>query len=99
VSHPTNDDRTDRDPVSPEMTDPARPAERPRPTGRRHLVAVPALAAAGLDDEEGSLVAEYGLLAVVAAVVSGVLISWARDGALTGFFSALLDHARGIVGA
>lgn len=87
----------------PEDTPPADPGPTERSTGfeptassrRRHLVAVPALA--GLDDEDGSLVAEYGLLAVVAAVVAGVLMAWARDGALTAFFSALLDHARNMV--
>jgi hypothetical protein len=65
---------------------------------RPHLIAVPALpdepAATG---EDGSLVAEYGLLAVVAATMSGVLIMWARGDALTGFFTALLDHARNLV--
>jgi Flp pilus assembly pilin Flp len=50
-------------------------------------------------DEDGSLVAEYGLLAVVAATVAGVLITWARGGALAGFFDALLSSARGLVGA
>jgi Flp pilus assembly pilin Flp len=48
-------------------------------------------------DEDGSLVAEYGLLAVVSATVAGVLITWASGGALQGFFSALLSHARGLV--
>jgi Flp pilus assembly pilin Flp len=50
-----------------------------------------------VSDEEGSLVAEYGLLAVVAATVAGVLIAWSRTGALDSFFGALLDHARSIV--
>ncbi|MEX1177923.1 MAG: hypothetical protein WEB09_05640 [Nitriliruptor sp.] len=72
------------------------------PTGRRlpHLVAVPDLAPAppaDRADEDGSLVAEYGLLAVVAATVAGVLISWAGSGALAGFFTELLSHARSLV--
>jgi Flp pilus assembly pilin Flp len=51
------------------------------------------------EDEEGSLVTEYGLLAVVAATIAGVVISWASNGALVTLFNALLRHARGIVGA
>jgi hypothetical protein len=47
--------------------------------------------------EDGSLVAEYGLLAVVAATVAGVLISWASSGALATFFGQLLQHARSLV--
>jgi Flp pilus assembly pilin Flp len=52
-----------------------------------------------LDDEDGSLVTEYGLLAVVAATIAGVVISWASNGALVSLFNALLRHARGLVGA
>lgn len=49
--------------------------------------------------EEGSLVTEYGLLAVVAATVAGVVIEWASGGALVTLFNALLRHARSLVGA
>jgi len=52
-----------------------------------------------VDGEEGSLVTEYGLLAVVAATVAGVVISWASNGALVTLFNALLRHARSLVGA
>lgn len=50
-------------------------------------------------DEEGSLVTEYGLLAVVAATVAGVIIQWASGGALVTLFNALLRQARELVGA
>ena len=50
-------------------------------------------------DEEGSLVTEYGLLAVVAATVAGVLIQWATGGAVVTLFNALVDRARELVGA
>ena len=53
----------------------------------------------GWEDEEGSLVTEYGLLAVVAATVAGVVIQWASGGALVSLFNALLRHARSLVGA
>jgi hypothetical protein len=49
--------------------------------------------------EEGSLVTEYGLLAVVAATVAGVLIQWATGGAVVNLFNALVDRARELVGA
>lgn len=66
-------------------------ASRPsRDTGRPVLRLV---------DEDGSLVTEYGLLAVVAATVAGVLIQWASGGALVSLFNALLSHARELVGA
>jgi Flp pilus assembly pilin Flp len=49
--------------------------------------------------EDGSLVTEYGLLAVVAATVAGVLIQWATGGAVVNLFNALVDRARDLVGA
>jgi len=49
--------------------------------------------------EDGSLVTEYGLLAVVAATIAGVLIQWATGGAVIGLFNALVDRARELVGA
>lgn len=55
--------------------------------------------ATGRTDEDGSLVTEYGLLAVVAATVAGVVIQWASGGALVTLFNALLRHARSLVGA
>lgn len=49
--------------------------------------------------EDGSLVTEYGLLAVVAATIASVIIKWASGGALVSLFNALLRTARGLVGA
>jgi hypothetical protein len=74
----------------------AHPAGTTRPTGRRPETAEVALRPAG---EDGSLVTEYGLLAVVAATVAGVVIQWASGGALVTLFNALLRHARSLVGA
>jgi hypothetical protein len=62
-----------------------------RPPGRAVTTAAPR--------EDGSLVTEYGLLAVVAATVAGVVIQWASGGALVTLFNALLRHARSLVGA
>jgi hypothetical protein len=52
-----------------------------------------------LPGDTGSLVTEYGLLAVVAATVAGVLIQWATGGAVVNLFNALVDRARELVGA
>jgi len=52
-----------------------------------------------LGDEDGSLVTEYGLLAVIAATIAAVIIQWASGGALVTLFNALLRHARSLVGA
>lgn len=51
------------------------------------------------EGEDGSLVTEYGLLAVVAATIAGVLIQWATGGAVINLFNALVDRARELVGA
>ena len=58
-----------------------------------------AVAASPLADEDGSLVTEYGLLAVVAATVAAAVIAWASDGALSTLFNALVRQARDVVGA
>ena len=68
------------------------PADRPTPDGRP-------TSPGRWDDEQGSLVTEYGLLAVVAATVAGVIIQWASGGALVTLFNALLRQARALVGA
>jgi len=52
-----------------------------------------------LGSEDGSLVTEYGLLAVVAATLAGAVMSWASNGALVTLFNALLRQARSLVGA
>lgn len=65
--------------------------ERSRRTGRR--------TEGQEEEEEGSLVTEYGLLAVVAATIAGVLIQWATGGAVINLFNALVDRARELVGA
>lgn len=57
------------------------------------------IAESGARCEDGSLVTEYGLLAVVAATISGVVIQWATGGALVTLFNALLQQARSLVGA
>jgi Flp pilus assembly pilin Flp len=53
----------------------------------------------GANDENGSLVTEYGLLAVVAATIAAVLVQWATNGAIVNLFNALIDRTRGLIGA
>jgi hypothetical protein len=49
--------------------------------------------------EEGSLVTEYGLLAVVGATIAGLAIRWASGGAIFELLGAVLRRARVLVGA
>lgn len=62
-----------------------------RPPSPRQIISEPS--------EEGSLVTEYGLLAVIAATIAGVVMQWASQGALVNLFNALLQEARSLVGA
>jgi hypothetical protein len=55
--------------------------------------------AIGPESQDGSLVTEYGLLAIVAATLAGAVISWASNGAMVTLFNALLRQARALVGA
>jgi hypothetical protein len=69
--------------------------ERPRSETPRH----PGPGFPPIDAEDGSLVTEYGLLAIVAATLAGAVISWASNGAMVTLFNALLRQARALVGA
>lgn len=48
--------------------------------------------------EDGSLVSEYGLLAVLGATITGVAISWARGGAIAALLDVVLRQVRVLVG-
>lgn len=65
------------------------PLRHPRPATPRPIVVA---------DEEGSLVAEYGLLAVLAATIAGLAIKWASGGAVFELLDGVLDRARVLVG-
>ena len=49
--------------------------------------------------EEGSLVTEYGLVAVIGATIAGIAIKWASGGAIFELLGALLAKVRVLVGA
>ncbi|MBW3657418.1 MAG: hypothetical protein KY457_02195 [Actinobacteria bacterium] len=57
------------------------------------------LAALRAADDDGSLVTEYGLLAVLGATVTGLAIKWASGGAIWELFGSVLTKAKAIVGA
>lgn len=49
--------------------------------------------------EDGSLVSEYGLVAVLGATIVGAAISWARGGAIASLLAAVLRQVQAVVGA
>lgn len=51
------------------------------------------------DREDGSLVSEYGLVAVLGATVAGLAISWAKGGAIVTLLSAVLRQVQSVIGA
>lgn len=73
-------------PIAPEPNDP--PPPRPEPE-------VPA----PRPGEDGSLVTEYGLLAILGATITGLAIKWAVGGAIWELFGAVLKKVRALVGA
>jgi hypothetical protein len=48
--------------------------------------------------EEGSLVSEYGLIAVLGATIAGVAISWARGGAIASLLDSVLQQVTSLGG-
>lgn len=49
--------------------------------------------------EDGSIVAEYGLVAALGATIVALVISWMKGGALTSLLAALLQHLRAVIAA
>lgn len=49
--------------------------------------------------DEGSMVTEYGLVAVVGATVAALAINWATNGNIYDLFSAVLEKVKVLVGA
>ncbi len=50
-------------------------------------------------DEDGSLVTEYGLIAIVGATIASLVMAWASGGAIWSLFDAVADHVRTLLGA
>ena len=49
--------------------------------------------------EEGSLVTEYGLIAIVGATVASLVVKWATGGAIWQLFDAVTAKIRVLLGA
>lgn len=49
-------------------------------------------------DDDGSLVAEYGLVAVLGATIAGLAIRWASGGAVFDLLGSVLIRVKGLVG-
>ncbi|MFA9444142.1 hypothetical protein [Egicoccus sp. AB-alg6-2] len=89
---------------APTATNPPPPGAPHDRSGRSHADPrrpgpVPVRARGRRSDEDGSLITEYGLLAVVAAAIASVVISYASEGAIANLFNALISAARGHVSA
>jgi hypothetical protein len=46
--------------------------------------------------QEGSVVSEYGLVAVLGATIAALAISWAKGGAIASLLAAVLRTVRGV---
>lgn len=52
-----------------------------------------------LGDDQGSLVTEYGLLAIVGATIASLVVKWASNGAIWRLFDAVTAKVRVLLGA
>jgi Flp pilus assembly pilin Flp len=50
-------------------------------------------------DEDGSLVTEYGLIAIVGATVASIVLKWASNGSIWNLFDAVTVKVRALLGA
>jgi hypothetical protein len=48
--------------------------------------------------ETGSQTTEYALIMVVAATIASLALAWARNGAIAGLLTGVLDHVRSLFG-
>lgn len=55
--------------------------------------------AATFEDETGSLVTEYGLIAIVGATVASLVLKWASNGSIWSLFDAVTAKVRVLLGA
>lgn len=53
----------------------------------------------GRTPEDGSLVTEYGLIAIVGATIASLAIKWASGGAIWELFDAVTSKVRVLLGA
>ncbi len=56
-------------------------------------------ASSRLTEEDGSLVTEYGLIAIVGATIASLVVKWATGGAIWSLFDAVTTKVRVLLGA
>jgi hypothetical protein len=61
-------------------------------------MSVPRVARVATGPESGSQTTEYALVIVVAATVAALALAWARAGAISSLFNAILRQVRGMFG-
>lgn len=71
-----------------EVADPSDPSESPL---REQSVF-------DLNDQDGSVATEYGLLAVVAATIVSVMLEWATSGGITSLMASIMARVASLVG-
>ncbi|MFN2556205.1 MAG: hypothetical protein ABR592_04925 [Nitriliruptorales bacterium] len=64
-----------------------------------HSQATPGCRAPSGAGESGSLVTEYGLIAIVGATVASLVVKWATGGAIWQLFDAVTQRVRVLLGA
>lgn len=50
-------------------------------------------------EEDGSLVTEYGLIAIVGATIASLVIKWAAGGAIWQLFDMVSQRVQAVIGA
>ena len=60
---------------------------------------IPECSARSEAGETGSLVTEYGLIAIVGATVASLVVKWATGGAIWQLFDAVTQKVRVLLGA
>ncbi|HEX2027022.1 MAG TPA: hypothetical protein VHF25_03380 [Nitriliruptorales bacterium] len=61
--------------------------------------ATPTIPPGRLADDRGSLVTEYGLLAIVGATIASLVVKWASNGAIWRLFDAVTAKVHVLLGA
>ena len=50
-------------------------------------------------DETGSVITEYGLIAILGATIASIVVKWATGGAIFELFGAVAAKVRSLLGA
>ncbi len=72
---------------------------RGQPMAAQRTQTLPRRPSGSGEEEEGSLVTEYGLIAIVGATVASLVVKWATGGAIWQLFDAVTQKVRVLLGA